>query len=117
MPLFRLCFHWSRVVDSVSEGEVVEGLERLAAGIGAVSVQQKEGVVAMAEGEEGAVVAAERLAEVGERVLCAGMSTVVGALTEFAGGSAAGYEALVKKFEEGGRAGRVTSEEAGPAGG
>ncbi|ONK70604.1 uncharacterized protein A4U43_C05F35480 [Asparagus officinalis] len=43
MPLFRLCFHWSRVVDSVSEGEVVEGLERLAAGIGVVdSVSEGE---------------------------------------------------------------------------
>lgn len=105
-PVFRLCVHWSRLLDSVSEGPAIEGIDFFATGIGSVSTQQREGAAALAA--EGAIMAApEGMAEIGEKVVCAGMAAAVGPLTEFAASSAEGYEALVRKFEEGGRAGRA----------
>ena len=91
-PVFGLCVRWSRLLDSVTEGQVAEGIDFFAAGIESVSTGP-------AVGPEGAVVAAEGMAKISERVLCAGMSAAVGALTEFAASSAEGYEESVKKFE------------------
>ncbi|XP_023757641.2 nitrate regulatory gene2 protein [Lactuca sativa] len=112
-PVFGVCIQWSKLLDSVSEVPVLDGLDFFAAGVGSLYVQQlKEGggggggsgrrygggsgmeVVEVEEEET-----AEKMAEVAIRVLCAGMSVAVSSLTEFALGSAQGYVDLIKQWE------------------
>lgn len=111
--MFGVCIQWSKLLDSVSEVPVLDGLDFFAAGVGSLYVQQlKEGggggggsgrrygggsgmeVVEVEEEET-----AEKMAEVAIRVLCAGMSVAVSSLTEFALGSAQGYVDLIKQWE------------------
>ncbi|XP_076898334.1 nitrate regulatory gene2 protein-like [Bidens hawaiensis] len=114
-PMFGVCIQWARLLDSVSEGPVLDGLDFFAAGVGSLYVQQ------MKEGGGGSGVGssrrfsggsgmemvesgwqedtAEKMGEVAIKVLCAGMSVAVSSLTEFALSSAQGYAELIKQWE------------------
>ncbi|KAM0939354.1 hypothetical protein DsansV1_C21g0169731 [Dioscorea sansibarensis] len=89
-PAYGLCVRWSRLLDSLSEAQVIDGLDFFAAGIASVS------------GGKGEEDAAPMTVEIAGRVLWAGMSVAVGSLTEFASGSAEGYDELIKKCLDGG---------------
>ncbi|KAL8235051.1 hypothetical protein R6Q59_021151 [Mikania micrantha] len=116
-PMFAVCIQWARLLDSVSEVPVLDGLDFFAAGVGSLYVQQlKEGgggsgvgssrrfgggssgmeVVVSGRQEEETV---EKMGEVAIRVLCAGMSVAVSSLTEFSLCSAQGYADLIKQWE------------------
>ncbi|CAL9211781.1 protein ROLLING AND ERECT LEAF 2-like [Musa acuminata AAA Group] len=89
-----LCVQWSRLLESVGEAQVVDGLDFFTAGIGSVSgraAAEEEG-----EGDDAAAAAAMATAEMARRVLCAGMSVAVSSLADFAARSADGYEVLVR---------------------
>ncbi|XP_073101961.1 uncharacterized protein [Elaeis guineensis] len=103
-PLYRVCVGWSRMLDAVSEVGAIDGVDFFVAGVASVTEQRREGPAAAAEERLGMMTA-----EAGARVLCAGMSVAAGALAEFAGESAEGYEAVVRTWVEGGREGRVDS--------
>ncbi|XP_029122152.1 protein ROLLING AND ERECT LEAF 2 [Elaeis guineensis] len=105
-PAFGVCLQWLRVLESVSEAQVLDGLDFFAAGMGSVSGAQRRS----GEGEEGAGeveveggpwMTPEKVVEIAGMVLCAGISVAVGSLTEFALRSVEGYEALVKRCGEG----------------
>ncbi|XP_038983775.1 protein ROLLING AND ERECT LEAF 2 [Phoenix dactylifera] len=104
---FGACVQWSRVLESVSEAQVVDGLDFFAAGMGSVSGAQRRSGEGEGEGEVevevegGPWMTPEKVAEVARRVLCAGISVAVSSLTEFAVSSAEGYESLVKRCGEG----------------
>lgn len=114
-PMFNICIQWSRFLDAVQEAPVLDGMDFFAAGVGSLYAQQlKEdsrrlsgasrrfgGEMDMVEAGhfEEEVVTAEKMAEVAIRVLCAGMSVALSALTEFAVGSAQGYADLIKQWE------------------
>nr|XP_029121622.1 LOW QUALITY PROTEIN: nitrate regulatory gene2 protein-like [Elaeis guineensis] len=100
-PAFGACVQWSRLLESVSEAQVVDGLDFFAAGMRSVSGALRRSGEAEEEGEGGPWMTPEKVAEVAGRVLCAGMSVAVSSLTEFAVRSAEGYEALVKRCGEG----------------
>ncbi|XP_009613914.1 nitrate regulatory gene2 protein [Nicotiana tabacum] len=118
-PIFSICIQWSRLLDSIREATVLEGLDFFAAGVGSLYAQQlkedsrrtpggsksfgtesfgsMEVVEAGQHDEE--TMTAEKMAEVAIRVLCAGMSVAVSSLTEFAVASADGYADLLKNYE------------------
>lgn len=115
-PMFNICIQWSRFLDAVHEAPVLDGMDFFAAGVGSLYVQQlKEdsrrgskrfggeaaGEMEVVEGThfEDEVVTAEKMAEVAIRVVCAGMSVAVSALTEFAVCSGDGYGDLIKQWE------------------
>ncbi|CAI9099192.1 OLC1v1035977C1 [Oldenlandia corymbosa var. corymbosa] len=118
-PIFAICIHWSRFLDSVREAPVLEGLEFFSAGVGSLYAQQLredsrrtsggsrrfrgESIGNMEMVEVGQLeeefMSAEKMAEVAIRVLCAGMSVAVSSLTEFALSSAEGYADLLKQPE------------------
>ncbi|KVH27190.1 protein of unknown function DUF630 [Cynara cardunculus var. scolymus] len=120
-PMFGACMQWSRLLDSISEVPVLDGLDFFAAGVGSLYVQKlKEGggggsgrteigssrrygggsgMEMVESGRPEEEETAEKMAEVAIKVLCAGMSVVVSSLTEFALCSAQGYSDLVKQWE------------------
>lgn len=120
-PMFAACIQWSRLLDSISEVPVLDGLDFFAAGVGSLYVQQlKEGgggglgrteigssrrysggsgMEMVESGRPEEEETAEKMAEVAIKVLCAGMSVAVSSLTEFALCSAQGYADLVKQWE------------------
>lgn len=120
-PIFNICIQWSKLLDSVRELPVLDGLDFFAAGVGSLYAHQlKEDsrrnpggsrrfsgeatsnnmeLVEVGKVEE-EVMTAEKMAEVAIRVLCAGMSVSVSSLTEFSIVSAEGYADLVKNWEE-----------------
>ncbi|KAL4590084.1 hypothetical protein LXL04_003003 [Taraxacum kok-saghyz] len=114
-PVFAVCIQWSKLLDSVSEVPVLDGLDFFAAGVGSLYVQQlKEGssggggsgrryggsgMEMVESGRQEEEETAEKMAEVAIRVLCAGMSVAVSSLTEFAVGSAQGYAELINQWE------------------
>lgn len=100
-PAFGACVQWSRLLESVSEAQVVDGLDFFAAGMRSVSGAQRRSGEGEEEWEGGPWMTPEKVAEIAGRVLCAGMSVAVSSLTEFAVSSADGYEALVKRCGEG----------------
>ncbi|KAG1364520.1 putative nitrate regulatory gene2 protein [Cocos nucifera] len=97
------CLQWSRVLESVSEAQVVDGLDLFAAGMGSVIGAQRRSGEGKEDGEVdgGPWMTPEKVMEIAGRVLCAGLSVAVSSLTEFAVSSAEGYEALVKRRGEG----------------
>lgn len=119
-PIFSICIQWSRLLDSIRETPVLEGLDFFAAGVGSLYAQQlKEDsrrtpggskslggesygnnmdIVEVGQLDED-IMTAEKMAEVAIRVLCAGMSVALSSLTEFAIASADGYTGLVKNCE------------------
>uniref|UniRef100_M1A6E4 Uncharacterized protein n=1 Tax=Solanum tuberosum TaxID=4113 RepID=M1A6E4_SOLTU len=118
-PIFSICIQWSRLLDSIQETPVLEGLDFFAAGVGSLYAQQlKEDsrrtpggskslggesdgnmdIVEVGQLDED-IMTAEKMAEVAIRVLCAGMSVALSSLTEFAIASADGYTDLVKNCE------------------
>lgn len=111
-PIFDVCIQWSRLLDSVSEAQAVDGLDFFAAGIASVVGQQREHALAMKraaasgkedfEEDDGVVMSAEKIAEVAVKVVCAGMSVAVSLLSEFAFCSMEGCEEVVKS-ENGGK--------------
>lgn len=118
-PIFSICIQWSRLLDSIREKPVLEGLDFFAAGVGSLYAQQlKEdsrrtpGGSKRFDGESGGnmeivevgeldeeIMTAEKMAEVAIRVLCAGMSVALSSLTQFAIASADGYTDLLKNCE------------------
>lgn len=111
-PMFNICIQWSRFLDGVREAPVLDGMDFFAAGVGSLYAQQLkedsrrqskrfggEMEVVEAGHFEDEVVTAEKMGEVAIRVLCAGMSVAVAALTEFAVSSAEGYADLIKQWE------------------
>ncbi|KAJ7955819.1 Protein of unknown function (DUF630 and DUF632) [Quillaja saponaria] len=113
-PIFGLCVQWLRFLDAIHEAPVYDGLDFFAAGMGSLYAQQlrqdsrrapvgsKEprGNMEMVEvGQVEEVMTPEKMAEVGIKVLCAGMSVAMSSLTEFAICSADGYNELVKQWE------------------
>lgn len=111
-PMFNICIQWSRFLDAVREAPVLDGMDFFAAGVGSLYAQQLkedsrrqskrfggEMEVVEAGHFEDEVVTAEKMGEVAIRVLCAGMSVAVAALTEFAVSSAEGYADLIKQWE------------------
>ncbi|XP_074578443.1 nitrate regulatory gene2 protein-like [Curcuma longa] len=99
-PVYIACVRWSRMLDSVSEAAAIEGVEMFAAGVASVAAsvpagQGKEGVLETMD-PEAAVAAA---AELGAKVVCAGLAVAVGAVAELAANSAEGYEELVKTLD------------------
>lgn len=121
-PIFNICIQWSKLLDSVRELPVLDGLDFFAAGVGSLYAHQlKEdsrgrvpGGSKRFSGEPSSnnmelvevgkvdeeVMTAEKMAEVAIRVLCAGMSVSVSSLTEFSIVSAEGYADLLKNWEE-----------------
>lgn len=119
-PIFSICIQWSRLLDSIRETPVLEGLDFFAAGVGSLYAQQLkedsrrtpggskslggESVGNMEMVEVGQVdeeiMTAEKMAEVAIRVLCAGMSVALSSLTEFTIASAEGYTDLLKNCED-----------------
>lgn len=119
-PIISICIQWSRFLDGVAEGPVIDGLDFFAAGVGSLYAQQMRedsrrnatgsrrwsgehggGMEVVEAGQVNEdVMTAEKMAEVAVRVLCAGMSVAVSSLTEFALGSAEGYADLVKQWEK-----------------
>ncbi|EPS69223.1 hypothetical protein M569_05540 [Genlisea aurea] len=120
--IFGVCIQWLRLLDAVREVPVLEGMDFFAAGMGSLYAQQlredsrrlsspsgggggssKRFDIVEAghrfEEEEEVVVTAEKMADVAIRVLCAGMSFAVSALTEFAVSSAKGYDELIREWE------------------
>ncbi|KAK6152167.1 hypothetical protein DH2020_014802 [Rehmannia glutinosa] len=118
-PIFNICIQWSKFLDAVQEAPVLDGMDFFAAGVGSLYEKQlredsrrQSGGSKRFGGEsignmevveaghfEDEVVTAEKMAEVAIRVLCAGMSVAVSALTEFAVSSADGYSDLIKQWE------------------
>ncbi|PIN08172.1 hypothetical protein CDL12_19259 [Handroanthus impetiginosus] len=119
--IFNICIQWSKFLDAIREAPVLDGMDFFAAGVGSLYAQQlKEdsrrhsggskrfggeilGKMEMVEAGhfEDEVMTAEKMAEVAIRVLCAGMSFAVSALTEFAVSSSEGYADLIKQWENG----------------
>ena len=119
-PIFGICTQWSRLLDDLHESPVLEGLDFFAAGVGSLYAQQLRedsrrapggskrfggggsgGSLEMVVGGvvvEEEVMTAEKMAEVAIRVLCAGLSVAMSSLTDFAIGSAEGYDNLVKQW-------------------
>ncbi|KAG0498369.1 hypothetical protein HPP92_003060 [Vanilla planifolia] len=96
-PVLGACLRWSRMAETVSEARAVEGMDFFAAGIASVSAQQREAA-------EGAAVAAdaqspEKAAELGMRVLCAGLAVAVGSLAEVSVAAAVGYGTVVRRCQ------------------
>nr|GMD77033.1 nitrate regulatory gene2 protein-like [Ipomoea batatas] len=121
-PIFNICIQWSKLLDSVRELPVLDGLDFFAAGVGSLYAHQlkedsrgrnpggskrfsgepssnKMELVEVGKVDE-EVMTAEKMAEVAIRVLCAGMSVSVSSLTEFSIVSAEGYADLLKNWEE-----------------
>lgn len=119
-PMLTVYIQWARLLDSINEVPVLDGLDFFAAGVGSLYVQQlKEGgsggggsglgsskrysggsgMEMVASGRQEEEETAEKMAEVAIRVLCAGMSVAVSSLTEFAVCSAQGYADLIKQWE------------------
>ncbi|XP_065047001.1 protein ROLLING AND ERECT LEAF 2-like isoform X1 [Musa acuminata AAA Group] len=89
-PAYGACVWWSRMVDSVSEAAAIDGVEMFAAGVASVAAgQRREGVAEVEEAVGG------RAAELGPKVVCAGLAVAVGAVAELAVNSAEGYDELV----------------------
>nr|GMC61287.1 nitrate regulatory gene2 protein-like [Ipomoea batatas] len=106
-PVFSICIQWSRLLDSINEVPVLDGLDFFMAGIGSLSAQQlKEDPHRSKETSNTEVVEAGKLVK--EEALTAemigvvhsGMSASVSALTEFAIVSAEGYADLLKNWED-----------------
>ncbi|KAL2228892.1 uncharacterized protein LOC105161647 [Sesamum indicum] len=120
-PIFNICIQWSRFLDAIQEAPVLDGMDFFVAGVGSLYAQQLRedsrrqsggskrfgpeiaGNMEVVEAGrfEDEVMTAEKMAEVAIRVLCAGMSVAVSALTEFAVSSADGYADLIKQLENG----------------
>ncbi|CAL1358485.1 unnamed protein product [Linum trigynum] len=120
-PLFGLCIGWSKFLDAVQEKAVLDGMETAADWMGSIRDQQvlrddstsspvgsrrynnNNGGMEMVEvGKEvEEVMTVEKMAEIGMRVLCAGMSVTISSLTEFGNGAAEGYAQLFKQWENG----------------
>ncbi|KAI3715253.1 hypothetical protein L6452_22226 [Arctium lappa] len=119
-PMLAACIQWSRLLDSISEVPVLDGLDFFAAGVGSLYVQQqlkegggggsgqteigssrryRGGMEMVESGRPEEEETAEKMAEVAIKVLCAGMSVAVSSLTEFALCSAQGYADLVNQLE------------------
>ncbi|KAK7347753.1 hypothetical protein VNO80_22292 [Phaseolus coccineus] len=113
-PLFGLCVQWSRRLDALQETAVLEGIDFFAAGIGSFYAQQsreetRRNAVGLKEHDENMkmvevgnveeVMNTEKLAEVAIEVVCAGMSTAMSSMAEFAVDYAEGYNEIVKKWE------------------
>lgn len=112
-PIYRVCIQWSRSLDAVREGPVIDGLDFFAAGMGSIYTQQLREdnrkntgnngmeIVEMGHFEDDSIniMSAEKMAEVAIKVLCAGMSVAISSLAEFAVGSAEGYAELIKQPE------------------
>ncbi|RAL53721.1 hypothetical protein DM860_015449 [Cuscuta australis] len=110
-PAFNICVQWSRLLDSINELPVLDGIDFFVEGL--VSLCQKHlrgggggdypnssssseaGKVDHVDEEE-----EEAFIGAANKVVCSGMSVSVGALTEFATVSAEGYADLLKKWEE-----------------
>ncbi|KAJ6819034.1 uncharacterized protein M6B38_405055 [Iris pallida] len=97
ISMVELCSQWSLLVESLSEAQVVDGLDFFAAGIASVYRVGRE------RGEEDPLLmTAEKTAELAGRVLCAGMSVATGSLTDFATKFADGYDnMIINKCSEG----------------
>ncbi|KAL6519275.1 hypothetical protein OROGR_018595 [Orobanche gracilis] len=123
-PIFDVCIRWSGFMDAVPEAPVLDGMDLLAAGVGSVHAHQRmrgedprrlsggrkegfgremevadEGGGVFEQDEE--VLTAEKMTEVAIGVVCAGMSVAVSAMTDYALGSAEGYEDLMKRWGNG----------------
>ncbi|TKY54541.1 serine carboxypeptidase 2 [Spatholobus suberectus] len=113
-PLFGLCVQWSRRLDALQETAVLDGIDFFAAGIGYLYSQQlreetrqnpvgskehNENIEMVEVGRVGEEMNTEKLAEVAIKVLCAGMSTAMSSMAEFAVDYAEGYNELAKKWE------------------
>ncbi|CAJ1941779.1 unnamed protein product [Sphenostylis stenocarpa] len=113
-PLFGLCVQLSRRLDALQETAVLDGIDFFAAGIGSFYAQQSreetrrnqvgskehdENLEMVEGGHVEEVMNTEKLAEVAIKVLCAGMSTAMNSMAEFAVDYAEGYNELVKKWE------------------
>ncbi|KAE9591229.1 hypothetical protein Lal_00042533 [Lupinus albus] len=114
-PLFGLWVQWSRRLDAIHEKAVFDGLEFFAAGMGSLYAQQlreredlqqysftpnqcNDGGTELVEvGQVEEVMTPEKLAEVGIKVLCAGMSVAISSLAEYAFDSAEGYNEVLKQ--------------------
>ncbi|KAK1315972.1 hypothetical protein QJS10_CPA05g02434 [Acorus calamus] len=91
---------WTRLMEEVSEEEVIDKLDFFATGVGSLCRQKRDEGTNAERQMGGEDVAAEK-AEAGIRVLWAGLSVAVGSLAEFAGTSVEGYEELLTKLEGG----------------
>ncbi|MED6191520.1 hypothetical protein PIB30_001253 [Stylosanthes scabra] len=114
-PLFGLCVHWSRCLDSIQESVVLDGIDFFAAGIGSFYAQHlredsrqnvgrsketNESMELVGVGQAEDAMTTEQLAEIAIKVLCAGMSAAMSSMAEFAIDSAEGYNELVKQLED-----------------
>uniref|UniRef100_A0A5B6ZUA4 DUF632 domain-containing protein n=1 Tax=Davidia involucrata TaxID=16924 RepID=A0A5B6ZUA4_DAVIN len=123
LPIFGICIQWSRFLEAIREVPVLDGLDYFASGVGSLYAQQQlredsrqnlagskrfrgglsvesgTKMEAVVEAAGGQLKEEEVMTEVAIRVLCAGMSTALSSLTEFAIGSAEGYADLVKQWE------------------
>lgn len=117
LPIFSLCIQWSRFLDALHEVPVLDGIDFCAAGMGSLYAQQlkddnhriqigskrfsdvspgKLDLVEVHQMDD--VMTGEKLAEVAIKVLCAGMSVAMNALSEFSTGSAEGCAELANQW-------------------
>ncbi|KAJ1433455.1 hypothetical protein SESBI_05989 [Sesbania bispinosa] len=113
-PMFGLCVQWARRLDAIQETAVLDDIDFFASGIGSFYTQHlredsgqnpvgskeaNENMEMVEVGQVEEVMTTEKLAEVAIKVLCAGMSTSMSSMAEFAIDSAKGYNELVKQWE------------------
>lgn len=111
-PVFSICIQWSRLLDSINEVPVLDGLDFFIAGLGSLYAQQlredphrsKETsnteVVETGKLVKEEALKAEKMGDAAIGVVYSGMSVSVSALTEFAIVSAEGYADLLKNWED-----------------
>ncbi|XP_047328269.1 nitrate regulatory gene2 protein-like [Impatiens glandulifera] len=109
-PIFGLCIEWSRFLNNVREITVLDGMDFFAAGFGSFYVEHlkeelvvpRRQLISNGGGKTEMVIennhennnngmSAEKIREMGVRVICGGMSVAMSSLTEFAVGCAEGY--------------------------
>ncbi|CAA0843050.1 Protein of unknown function (DUF630 and DUF632 [Striga hermonthica] len=95
------CEGWWGVVEAGREGQVLDGMDFFAAGVGSL-VHEKGNNMERRESSGMEVVGPAEAAkeeEIGMRVVCAGMSVAVSAVAEYAMGSAEGYGEVVREWK------------------
>lgn len=119
-PVFGICIQFSKLLDSIPEVKVIDGLEFFAAGVGSVYAQQMREesrrmsggsrrfshsgggggmleVGFVVEDEDDVFMNPKKMTELSMKVLCAGMSVAVSSLKEFALVSSEGYAVLIQQ--------------------
>ncbi|CAH9141001.1 unnamed protein product [Cuscuta epithymum] len=105
LTILNICVQWSKLLDSVNEVPVLIGLDFFISGIVSLYPQHlgrrdlNSRVVEAGQPCEEEALAAEKMVDAANDVVCSGMSVSVGALTDFATIVAQGYADLLTNWE------------------